>query len=387
MSVKSVAVTGYYGRDNVGDEILLSSLIDLITERYGDVEVFVLTSDVKRTEELHDVTAVTESNPIEWVKTSMRVDALIIGGGGLFANSIHLRYPILILINTVLNNQIWVVGISVAPIENRYDEALLRFALTSVDSIVVRDEASKVRLRDIGISRRIDVLPDLAFAGDGTSKTAVPREIPKDFIVVSVRPPTGYSRSELNTRELARSLDSLKVDLESEIVFLPFKPDVDIKVSRQVTSEMEYSAEIFEDPDDFREVEGILSEADFLVGMRLHSVILSARNHVPFVGLSYHPKCESVLQQLGTEEVMWCDSFDANKLTARVKKRYNSDDISETLEAEHQGLAAAAEKNIIQASVADEVPSYTDKFIYLAVSLVLIPLSIVHHRWEIYRGG
>jgi len=86
MSVKSVAVTGYYGRDNVGDEILLSSLIDLITERYGDVEVFVLTSDVKRTEELHDVTAVTESNPIEWVKTSMRVDALIIGGGGLFAN-------------------------------------------------------------------------------------------------------------------------------------------------------------------------------------------------------------------------------------------------------------------------------------------------------------
>jgi len=220
----------------------------------------------------------------------------------------------------VLNNQIWVVGISVAPIENRYDEALLRFALTSVDSIVVRDEASKVRLRDIGISRRIDVLPDLAFAGDGTSKTAVPREIPKDFIVVSVRPPTGYSRSELNTRELARSLDSLKVDLESEIVFLPFKPDVDIKVSRQVTSEMEYSAEIFEDPDDFREVEGILSEADFLVGMRLHSVILSARNHVPFVGLSYHPKCESVLQQLGTEEVMWCDSFDANKLTARVQK-------------------------------------------------------------------
>ena len=170
-------------------------------------------------------------------------------------------------------------------------------------------------------------------------------------------------------------------------MFLPFKPDVDIKVSRQVTSEMEYSAEIFEDPDDFREVEGILSEADFLVGMRLHSVILSARNHVPFVGLSYHPKCESVLQQLGTEEVMWCDSFDANKLTARVKKRYNSDDISETLEAEHQGLAAAAEKNIIQASVADEVPSYTDKFIYLAVSLVLIPLSIVHHRWEIYRGG
>lgn len=384
MSVNSVAITGYYGRDNVGDEVLLSSLLDLITERYGDVEVYVLTKDVDRTESLHDVTAVAEGNPIEWLRTSILVDTLVIGGGGLFANSVHLRYPILILINIVLNNPIWVVGVSVAPIENAYDEALLRFALNSVEAIVVRDEDSKARLRDIGVSKGINVVPDLAFAGNEKHEASLPEEIPEEFIAVSVRPPTGYSRSELDTEELARSLDSLKESLDTEILFLPFKPDVDTEASRQVAGEMGYQVEVMQNPNDFREIETILSEADLLVGMRLHSVILAARNHIPFVGLSYHPKCESVLRQLGTGEIMWCDSFDADALISRAEDRY-AENLSEALASKHGSLAADAKESINRASMKDQQPSYVVKFVYIAVSFVLIPLSLVSHRWNSYR--
>lgn len=387
MSVNSVAITGYYGRDNVGDEVLLSSLLELITERYGDVEVYVLTRDIDRTESLHDVTAVAEGDPVEWLRTSLYVDTLVIGGGGLFANSIHLRYPILILLNIVLNNSIWIVGVSVAPIENAYDEALLRFALNSVEAIIVRDEDSKARLRDMGVSRGIDVLPDLAFAGDGVSEASLPKEVPEEFIAVSVRPPTGYSRSELDMEELARSLDSLKESLNTEIVFLPFKPDVDTEVSRQVADEMEYSVEIIQNPDDFREIEAVLSEADLLVGMRLHSVILATRNHISFVGLSYHPKCESVLRQLGTEEIMWCDSFDADALSSRAEDRYSAKGLSEALASKHGSLATDAKESINRASANNQQPSYVDKLVYIAVSLVLIPLSLLYHRWDSYHNG
>jgi len=47
---------------------------------------------------------------------------------------------------------------------------------------------------------------------------------------------------------------------------------------------------------------GIISICNFVVGMRLHSIIFSATNLIPFVSIIYDPKVKNILKQLDCEE-------------------------------------------------------------------------------------
>ena len=46
------------------------------------------------------------------------------------------------------------------------------------------------------------------------------------------------------------------------------------------------------------EVMGIISQADFILSMRLHTLIFAARQRVPLIGFIYDPKIEYYLEKL-----------------------------------------------------------------------------------------
>ena len=72
----------------------------------------------------------------------------------------------------------------------------------------------------------------------------------------------------------------------------------DITISEKVQKKMEQPAYILRGSYIPSEVMGIISTADFILSMRLHTLIFAARQHVPLVGFVYDPKIEYYLEKL-----------------------------------------------------------------------------------------
>jgi polysaccharide pyruvyl transferase WcaK-like protein len=52
-------------------------------------------------------------------------------------------------------------------------------------------------------------------------------------------------------------------------------------------------------PENAPELIGVLSKAEFVIGMRLHAIIFASSAEVPVVGLEYDPKVASMMKALG----------------------------------------------------------------------------------------
>ncbi len=88
-----------------------------------------------------------------------------------------------------------------------------------------------------------------------------------------------------------------------KVVLLPFQYPADLEVSQQIADAMTEEAEVFDGKEALtpREIMTIMDAADFVFGMRLHSLIMAAVTKTPFASLSYDPKVRSFVQQLGLE--------------------------------------------------------------------------------------
>ena len=81
-------------------------------------------------------------------------------------------------------------------------------------------------------------------------------------------------------------------------VVLAMQMPNDITISEKVQKKMEQPAYILRGSYTPSEVMGIISTADFILSMRLHTLIFAARQHVPLVGFVYDPKIEYYLEKL-----------------------------------------------------------------------------------------
>jgi polysaccharide pyruvyl transferase WcaK-like protein len=87
-----------------------------------------------------------------------------------------------------------------------------------------------------------------------------------------------------------------------------------------------------------------MSLCRLFVGMRLHSLIISAKAGTPVVGMVYAPKVRSLLAQLGTPGLA-CElaTLDAAALEQTLLYAWqNVDDIRQTQQAVVQGLERSA---------------------------------------------
>ena len=67
----------------------------------------------------------------------------------------------------------------------------------------------------------------------------------------------------------------------------------------------------------------ILKNADLIMGMRLHSLIMGAALLKPLVGLSYDPKVTSFMQLLRQPDCFALDSAEASQLIQAMQRLGN----------------------------------------------------------------
>jgi len=302
-----IAISGYYGFGNAGDEAVLAATLSELRTRLPQAEVVVLSSNPDATAEQHDVEAAPRW-PLGPLMSAIRSsDLLISGGGSLLQNETSwasLAYYLIVLerarsvgVPSVIHAQ------GLGPLKGWLARRLTRRALMRAEAVTLRDEASVALAEEIGVPReRLTLTADPAFLLEPVADAETDALLAEAGLAAQ-QPLVGMVvREWRGAREalgpLAKIGRTAAEEWGARTVIVPFQPSEDREVSHELAALVPDAALIDRELHP-RALMGLIGRLDLLVAMRLHALIFAAATTVPAVGLSYDPKVEALCEAAG----------------------------------------------------------------------------------------
>ncbi|MGG0291829.1 polysaccharide pyruvyl transferase CsaB [Bacillus pacificus] len=295
-----LVLSGYYGFYNVGDEAILQSIIESLHKENPNIELVVLSNDPDYTRKMYGVEAVDRWSIKSVYDAIKKSDGLISGGGSLLQDKTSVKsilyYTGIMGFARMLKKPYYIYSQGIGPITKRHNRLLVKWHLSKAAYISVRDEDSFLYLKELGMKRDIELVPDpvLTWKRKKQSDWLQKHSLHGKIIAVSVR---HWNAKEDYIKKLAIALKKLKQE-GYQILFVPMHGPFDQNASRDVVDLMGEETYMLPYKMDIDEKISILSECSLLIGMRLHALIFSAVAKTPMVGISYDPKIDSFLRQV-----------------------------------------------------------------------------------------
>ncbi|GHG02553.1 polysaccharide pyruvyl transferase CsaB [Deinococcus piscis] len=276
-----VLVSGYYGFANGGDEAIALSIARELKER-GHTPV-LLSADPVHTAALCGCEAVPRMQPLTLARELRRADLLLSGGGGLLQDKTSARnltyYLGLIRLARLLGTPAAVFNQSIGPLSVRGGGRVVR----SVRGLplIVRDRGSLRTLETLGLQGEL--------GGDPALLLRPSPEVVRGPETVVIAPRGDVAESLPPLRELVRTLQAQG----RRVVALALMPAHDGEAARSL------GADAVLESADPQQLLDTIAASSYVVGVRLHALILAAAAGVPFAGLSYDPKVQGFCADAG----------------------------------------------------------------------------------------
>lgn len=300
-TVKRVTVSGYYGFGNTGDEAIALAISRELQAR--GVQPLLLSNDPAGTARECGCHSAARMQPLALLRAVAGAQALFSGGGGLLQDKTSGRtlayYLAVIALAKRLGKRVVVFNQSVGPLSPAGGEKVKR-ALAGV-KVIVRDQGSVDTLRKLGVPAQLGGDPALLL-------TPTPGLTPDPNVVVLA--PRGDVTDA--TATLAEVTRALRAEGRT-VIALSFMPEQDDAAAHSLGADRVLSTR---DPQTALDA---IAGAGFVVGVRLHAVILAAAAGVPFAGIAYDPKVQGFCADAGAP--MHPTFFDAPALSAQVLQR------------------------------------------------------------------
>lgn len=276
-------VIGWYGHQNLGDEVLLKCILDFM-ERKQAIVFTTNSTAAKAVTEIHKV----ESFNIRTIPEH-DIDFLIFGGGDVFHNlTIEWYFPRSLMDTIQCPILMLSVGVPFgegrAPLSKSIDRFVRR-----IDFIGFRDAYSRKIFSDLW-DKKAFLLPDLAFLQEKRNaerKNDVllqVREVPKSYYPIT---PTNFNK--IACRQFAE-LNSKLRDMGLGTKFLVFNP--------RDTVVLPEDCESINCFDDVSLATKEISSSEALIGTSLHSSIIALTQGTPFKAYRYQGKIDGVLSMV-----------------------------------------------------------------------------------------
>ena len=302
-----VVMSGYYGFNNTGDEAIMLSMHKNIQELGENYHITVLSNKPEETKEKYGIEAVYRFGMRDVFHAIRKSDVLLSGGGSLLQDSTSTRslmyYLSITVMAKLLRKKVMLYANGIGPVSGKRNRRLVKQVVNRADLITLREENSYEELLSMGANpKKCFVTADPAFTMNGIDAEAsrellqaegVPLD--KPIVVVSVRK---WKDMDKFIGRFARMCDTIVEKYDRNIVFLGMQMPNDIIVSEKVRAQMKQKAYILKNNHSPYEVMGIISQADFILSMRLHTLIFAAKQQVPLIGFVYDPKIEYYLEKL-----------------------------------------------------------------------------------------
>lgn len=340
-----VLLSGYYGFDNAGDEAVLYAIVQALRAEKPDIDITVLSNQPEQTSEQFGVNSVNRWGKIALLKAVKNCDVFISGGGSLLQDVTSkngiLYYLGLIKLAQVMKKKVMIYAQGIGPVHNGRNRALVRKILNKVNVITVRDLESRMELMQMGVYREIMVCADpvLGIPADEVDVKIGKTLLEKGGVENYTRPILMVAaRSWQNSGDLFEEIAAFCDDAVQngwQIVFLPFHYPEDIETGKMIVAKMQHVQDVTVLQENYTPLETmhILKNADMILGMRLHSLIMGATLQKPMIALSYDPKVNSFMQLLRQRECYGVRDVTAQQLIMAMQRLKNRSDKETTQQA------------------------------------------------------
>ncbi len=313
---KNGVVFGNFGALNLGDEAILSGELDELM-KFKSLNIQVIAKYPKEIKEIHGIQGIYFQDVSKIVRSLISADFVIFGGGGLFCKSLsgikgklfQLYFILLFLIlPKLLNKKVYVIGVGIYKNMGEFNLAFSTFALRLADYITVRDPDSQEFLKNKKIKSDLFIDSSYSMKMPITTDRKLIREMNVDIKVINIGLGLKYPSSEEKTKILKDAiLTFISRHKEAHFWFYsldnnPFvKSDIEFnKLLITILEKNNITKNIHIVPSAYhpREIFSTFKQMDFIIAMRLHSMIFAHRMGVEFVGISYDAKCDVFLNSL-----------------------------------------------------------------------------------------
>jgi polysaccharide pyruvyl transferase CsaB len=309
--MKKVLLAGYYGENNIGDEAIAEALIKELKRR--GYEVLMLSGDRVTSSQLYGVEAYNRQR-LQDMKTAIKSCDFVILGGGSLIQDVTSTYSLwyytgFINLCRIMGKHIYIAYQGIGPITKKTNELITKITLNRSKKLWIRDEISIDTLREIGVVKpNITLSSDAVFMLNPPSRDQISVLLAKAGIrTEDGRPIIGISPRPWGTQDkagvFAKIADECINRFNAKIVFYAFHKNEDVKYINDICSRMTNRAYIVADSYLPSEIMGMMGAMTLNIGVRLHSLIFSAKMGVPLLGVSYDPKIDGFLDMLGMSPV------------------------------------------------------------------------------------
>ena len=298
-----VVVSGYYGYENFGDELILDVLSTHLKSLNADITV--LSGNPKYTKNRNKVESINRFDIKQVISKIKSSEVLISGGGSLLQDVTSLKslvyYLFIISLGILFNKKVIIFAQGIGPINNNFAKFMTKLLLKQCYYVSVRDEKSYNLLKSWDIVS--EIVPDPVFSIN-VSKTG------SGGVGIQLRNFHSVSDSFLKSfamfinekfSDKTIKLFSLQKTFDFELcnkfknLFLEINPNIKIEI---VTDNL---------------IEEI-SNLEYLFAMRFHALLIAIKAGVKSCAINYDIKVESLAKEYSLPLISLSDSNDYEKI-------------------------------------------------------------------------
>lgn len=343
-----VVISGYYGFGNMGDESLLATIAEELTALSPGVRITALTRRPRRDSARHGIRCIGRTDVFRILREFRHAKLLISGGGSLLQDVTSrkslLYYATVIRFAQRAGMRTMIYANGIGPIRMEKNRRLTAKTLSVCDVVSVRDPDSAAELMRLGVPESlITCTADPAFCIAPTHRTILQKrydltglvfadDVDTDassgnrYYLISLRALRWKDCTPSVIREISRLADWLWKQFALIPIFVPMQPQNDDTVCRQAMQETTAPAR-FLAPDTAADLIGLSAGAQFVVGMRLHSLIYAVAAGTPILGISYDPKIDAFCRIVHQTTCVSADHISQEALRTHAAQLCSANDV------------------------------------------------------------
>lgn len=353
-----IIVCGAYGHGNMGDEAILTALLNQLRSLGGDMQITVVSKSPIRTQIEHDVNAISRGD-FRKLKELFKASKMYVNGGGSLVQDVTSRRSLWYYLYTIYLAKkagciVQMYGCGIGPIEYAGDiRQTAKILNECVDAITLRDPDSVELLEGIGVTKPViklaaDPVLSLSACTDEESESFMAASGLRggEYICFGLRQWKGVEEKTAAFAEAAKyAYDYYKLTP----VYLLINREQDLATAETVRSMSGVPGVILPPIESPELAIGVLSKMKLTVGMRLHCLLFSANGGTKIIGVSYDPKVSSFTEYIGCGKCIELEALTADALKKRIDEAINSNEeifaekMNRVLKAERINIETARE--------------------------------------------
>ena len=356
---ESIVICGAYGRGNAGDDAILEAIVQEMRALDPERTICVMSRRPKETRLVYRTNAIYTFNVFSVLRRFRRAALYINGGGSLMQDVTSTRsiwyYCYTLRAAKKRGCKVMMYGCGIGPINRAGNRKMAARTIDrSVDRITLRDDNSRAQLEQMGVTH-----PDIRVSADPTIiLSPAPHEAVNLALEQSGIDPEGryigfglrhWKGLDAALPEIAAAAEYAYEKHGLIPVFVPIEFPSDLTPAERVGALLRCPWHAVRMRQPIEVTIGILARMQAVVGIRLHSLMFSAGQGVPVVGMSYDIKVDGFLKYIGSRTCLQLRSVKAADLCRLIDECVSGaldEEVRRTArmlrEREHENVRGAA---------------------------------------------